>query len=76
MRKKGREAHGEQLPQSVLTKAQVVEIRELYQGNVRQGAVGPTQQQLADEFGVKREAIGKIIRGERWVRALPASAKV
>lgn len=43
-----------------LTQQQVNEIRSRY------AAGGSTQSVLAAEYGVKREAIGKIVRGERW----------
>ena len=51
---------GEQQWTSKLTRAQVDEIITRY----RPG--GPTQQQLADEFGVQQATISKIVNGLRW----------
>lgn len=47
-------------PQAILTDDEVRTIRTLY------AAHEGTQEQLAARFGVRREAIGKIVRGERW----------
>jgi len=48
---------GEENGSSKLTNDEVAEIRERY-GN------GPTQQELADEYGVTRSNIGRIVRGD------------
>jgi hypothetical protein len=52
-----------------LTEAQVAEIRARYAagGSHRRGVHGTvTQPMLAAEYGVSRQAIGKVVRGERW----------
>jgi len=54
-----RRVRGERQGSAKLTEAQVLEIRAL----ARQGL---TQQSIALRFGVRREAVGKIIRRERW----------
>lgn len=55
-----RTARGEQVGGSKLTEAQVREIRRSY------AAGEHSHQQLADMFGVKREAISVITRGGNW----------
>lgn len=63
-------ARGERVAGAKLTANQVSEVRSLY-------ASGRfTQQQIGDRFGVSREAIGVIVRGERWAHLAsdPASA--
>jgi hypothetical protein len=53
-------ARGERVAGAVLTANAVVDIRALY-------ASGDfTQQQIADRFGVTREAIGRVTRGSNW----------
>lgn len=53
-------ARGERIASAVLTADAVSEIRSLYASG------GITQQQIADRYGVSREAINSIIRGVRW----------
>lgn len=53
-------ARGERVGGSILTAAQVSEMRALYLTGAH------TQQDLADRFGVKRETIGRVVRGENW----------
>lgn len=60
MLQKGREARGEKNGQSKLAANQVREIRNLYRER------GKNQQQLADQFGVNRSAIYKIVNYLRW----------
>ena len=55
---KERQPRGSQL--SNLTNVDVLTIRARY------AAGKSSQQALADQYGVKREAIGKIVRRERW----------
>jgi HNH endonuclease/NUMOD4 motif len=52
--------HGEHNPMAKLTEAQVSEIRRLHDEE------GFAQRSIAEHFGVRRETIGKILRGERW----------
>ena len=59
MWEKGRGSRGEQLPQHVVTEAEVKLIRQY-------AAEGYTHAGIASVFGVQREAIGKIVRRERW----------
>jgi len=54
--------HGEHNPQAVLTWKKVAEIRAF-------AAEGMPQRSIAEIFGVRRETIGKIIRGERWAKS-------
>ena len=49
--------------QARLTEAQVLEIREKY---IRYSKTKSNSRQLAEEYGVDMQAIGKIIRRERW----------
>lgn len=53
-------ARGERVGSSKLTSDDISEIRRLYST----GAL--TQQRIADQFGVARETVGVIVRGERW----------
>jgi DNA invertase Pin-like site-specific DNA recombinase len=53
--------HGEHNGQAKLTWDDAVEIRRL-------GAEGVIQREIAARFGVKREAVGKILRNERWTK--------
>lgn len=55
-----RVARGERVANALLTESQVVEIRRLY------AAGGISQRELGESFGVSREAIGLITRGEHW----------
>lgn len=52
--------YGETQPLAKLTEADVRKIRSL--------AGSIPRAQIADQFGVRPEAIGKILRGERWAR--------
>jgi DNA-binding XRE family transcriptional regulator len=56
---KGRQLYGERNPRAKLSYSSVKLIRVLY-------SEGLTQRYLADRFGVARETIGQIVRGERW----------
>ena len=56
----GTQPRGESSVNSKLTAVQVAEIRLRY---VRRRV---THQQLASEFGVTREAVGRVVRGETW----------
>ena len=58
---KGRQLKGENISGSKLTKDDVDEIRRRYK---RGGII--TQQNLADEFGVTRHLIGKVVSYKRW----------
>ena len=51
---------GEKNPNSRLTHAEIVEIRERYSS----GAI--SQQQLADQYGVCQVSISRIVRGAGW----------
>lgn len=55
----GTRAHGERHGRSKLTAEQVAEIR----------AIGRAERQIdiAGRYGVRRETVGKILRGEKWV---------
>lgn len=55
-----RHARGEQSGLAKLTATAVSEIRRLYANG------GVTQQWLAEQFNVTREAIGRVVRNERW----------
>lgn len=59
-RRPDRVAKGERVGGCKLTIRQVGEIRSRYL------AGGVTQQTLADEYGVKRETIGVLCRGDNW----------
>ena len=65
------ENHG----QCKLSNADVARIRELYKGpQPRRGPkTGPTQSELAKEFGCSRQQIGDIVNG--LTRTLPVSAQ-
>jgi hypothetical protein len=56
---KGRQAKGQDLPQTVLTPADVRAIR-------RSLAAGQTQELIGLRYGVSRATIGQIKRGETW----------
>jgi len=59
---------GERNKQAKLTAAQVVEIRLRY-------AAGDTvQQDLADEYGVSRASITRVLSGQHWSHLTPGSA--
>lgn len=64
---KGRAVHpdnsGEKNPHSKLTAAQVADIRRRY---AFRGIGGDSGQALADEFGVGKQTISKILRGVSW----------
>ena len=53
-------AKGERVNTAKLTAAQVTEIRTRY------AAGGVTLKQLAVDYGVNRDTIGKIVRRETW----------
>jgi len=55
----GTDNSGERNGRSKLTSTQVREIRKL-------AALGNTHQKLADIYGVKQQAISKIVSGKRW----------
>jgi hypothetical protein len=57
---KGRQAKGEDFSHSKVTEAQVRSIRERY------AAGGITQQELADEYGMRGPEISRIITRQRW----------
>jgi DNA-binding XRE family transcriptional regulator len=57
---RGRMRRGESHPNSKLTEERVREIRLRY----RAGVV--TQAELAEEYGVKRNTISRIVSGKRW----------
>lgn len=57
---KDRQHKGEQTPNSKLTNAQVIEIRQRYAtGNI-------SQAQLAREYGITSSTMGSLINGETW----------
>lgn len=60
-RSRGGSPFGEANHQSKLTEKKVKEIRDLYKTGQY------TQKKLADDFGVERTCIGKIVRNERWI---------
>jgi DNA-binding XRE family transcriptional regulator len=55
-----RVARGERAANSILTEPEVIEIRRLY------AAGGISHREIGERFGVSREAIGLITRGEHW----------
>jgi hypothetical protein len=57
---KGRQAKGEQKGQSILTEAQVLEIRSKYRPRL------VTYAMLAHEYGVSRDTLQKAVRGIYW----------
>ena len=59
---KGRRApqHGSFNPMAKISDLAVIQIRMLHE-------VGTPQEEIAAYFGVKRQAIGKVLRGERWM---------
>ncbi|MDJ0337467.1 helix-turn-helix domain-containing protein [Cryobacterium sp. PH31-O1] len=60
---KNRSMFGERQHLHKLTEDQVVTIRALYAGG------NMTQQDLADQFGVQRTTIGRVVRRKTWLRA-------
>lgn len=67
MQQKGRMVVGSEHPNSILTEADVSEIRRLYRGNARsRPRPGPSMQALADRFGVRREIVGRILHRNMW----------
>jgi transcriptional regulator len=50
---------GEDSPLAKLTEVDVLKIRALAE-------IGTTQQEIADQFGVKRQAISRIVLRQRW----------
>lgn len=61
-----RNSPGEGTLSHKLTTEQVAEIRRLYQPNPHRRTGGLTQRQLADRFGVKQQAISKVLLGRTW----------
>jgi hypothetical protein len=64
-----RGATKERHPKAKLTETQVEEIRQLYGpavGRAGRGRKGPTQQELAERFGVTQPVISAIIRQTTW----------
>ena len=59
MARKKRSTVGERNPRAKLTLAQIQAIRIW-------AKTGMIHKKIAEKFGVKREAIGLIVRGERW----------
>lgn len=58
---------GARNPNARLTAEQVAEIRSRYQGSQRnRKGTGPTQQALADEYGVTQKMISFIVHGQHW----------
>ena len=57
--------YGEDSGTAKLTNGQVLDIRSRY------AAGGVRQIDLANEFGIGRATVGKIVRGERWRHILP-----
>lgn len=60
MVQKGRSAKGVGHSQAKLTDEQVVKIRERF------AAGGATHAEVARDFGISREAVGQIVRRQRW----------
>lgn len=61
---KGRQMKGEAVPNSIVTEAEVIEMR-------RRHAAGEMQKDLAVEFGISRPTMSNIIRGVTWKHLLP-----
>lgn len=61
-RAKAPDHHGENNNLSKLTEIQVADIRERYKGR----GIGPSQQKLADEFGLHQSTISYIISHRNW----------
>ena len=59
---------GESNPHAKLTRSQVEQIRALYKGLQHRfrPRTGPTQTELAEQFGVTQEHIASIVRGACW----------
>ena len=68
MLRKGRGTTGERNYSAKLTWEQVDQIRALYRGRGK----GPTQQEIADRFGVANSVVSRILTGQIWRR--PRSA--
>lgn len=68
MKRKGRgpRMYGHHNPQAKLTVGDIVKIRELR-------AQGMLQREIAQRFCVRRECISKILRGNRWGKAVRAT---
>jgi len=62
-RRHGRIRKGETSPRAVLTDEQVAEIRRRYEGSQLNRHTGPSQQALANEYGVSQALISQILRG-------------
>mgnify|MGYP002397563630 CR=1 FL=1 len=60
MVRKGRSAKGAQHSQAKIAAHQVIAIRGLY------AAGGATHADIAKQFGISREAVGLIVRRQRW----------
>lgn len=60
MKNKMRHCYGERNALAKLTSKKVKEIRFKYENT------NTTQQKLANEYGIERGSIGKILRNERW----------
>jgi hypothetical protein len=58
----GTHARGERSPRAILTQHDVEEIRRRYKGK----GLGPTQRELAREFGVGDSTVGHVIGGGLW----------
>ena len=57
-------SRGENNKQAKLAAVQVIEIRKKY------NTENYSQQKLADEYGVSREQVGRIVRGVDWKHLL------
>lgn len=51
-------------PRHILTWKEAEEVRSKYAGG------GFTQRELAEQYGTKEGAIGRVLRNETWVRAV------
>jgi len=60
---KRRQQRGERVPQHKLTEQQVGAIRRRY------AAGHVTQQQLADEYGIARSSVSRIVSRKQWAHA-------
>ncbi len=60
-RNKGRNAKGETHGNTRLSKANIADIR-------RRGENGDVHQRIADDYGVSRRHVSRIIKGEVWTR--------
>jgi hypothetical protein len=68
----GRSPVGETNVNAVLTEAQVIEIRARYRGSQRTGGqhTGPSQRELAEEYGVTQQVISAILARRSWKNVL------